>query len=239
MGGNVRKPFLSLAGIPVLVRTAQVFARVSEIGEKVIVVHREDLPRVDSLLASYGIRGFRLVAGGERRQDSVFLGVRALSEKVHGVLVHDGVRPLVSEALVRKMAAYAREGRVVVPALPVKDTIKEISGLQVMRTPKRGDLVRVQTPQAFPRAELLRALEEAEWRGWEVTDEASVFELLGHPVFWTEGEEYNLKITTPEDLAVAESLIRVLFASEGAEGRGLCDGEAGVPPASKGGDTEP
>ncbi|MBE3550157.1 MAG: 2-C-methyl-D-erythritol 4-phosphate cytidylyltransferase [Brockia lithotrophica] len=239
MGGTVRKPFLPLAGVPVLVHTARVFARVSDIEERVIVVHREDLTRADSLLASYGIRGFRLVAGGERRQDSVFLGVRALSDEVHGVLVHDGVRPLVSEALVRKMAVYARGGRVVVPALPVKDTIKEISGRQVLRTPKRESLIRVQTPQAFPRLELLRALEEAERRGWEVTDEASVFERLGFPVFWTEGEEYNLKLTTPEDLAMAEALLRILSVTGSSTGSSSRHEETGVPPALEGSDAEP
>jgi len=228
MGGPERKPFLLLSGVPILVHTARVFARIPEIAECVIVVHREDVLRTETLLATYELQGFRVVPGGERRQDSVLRGVRALSDDVYGVLVHDGVRPFVSEDLMRRLVAFAFEGRVVVPALPLKDTIKEISGRQVLRTPERESFVRVQTPQVFPRNELLRVLEEAERQGWEVTDEASLFERLGTPVFWTEGEERNFKLTTREDLILAEVISRLLTGAFDAFDMSFTDKVEGV-----------
>lgn len=165
-----------------------------EEGEALLVGHLEELAeRVD------------VVPGGTRRRDSVRAGFDAL-EGVDTVLVHDAARPFASGAVVERVGAHAVDGRAVVPALPIVDTLKEVDGRHVVRTVDRSRFVAVQTPQGFPAALLRRAHEEI---GDDVpaTDDAALCERLGAPVAWVEGDPLNRKLTEPDDWTWAERVL--------------------------------
>lgn len=202
-GGAARKQFVELAGEPVVARACRPFLEASDVAEVVLVLPAEiagDPPGwVDPL-------GIRIVAGGLTRRDSVSRGLAGLSGDVERVLVHDGVRPLVTGALLLRVLDAVGGGGAV-PALPVVDTVKEVEGERVVRTLERGRLRRVQTPQGFRRSALERAHAEVEEEA-TVTDDASLLEAIGLPVHVVRGEERNLKITTREDLDRAERLLR-------------------------------
>ncbi|HET6210884.1 MAG TPA: 2-C-methyl-D-erythritol 4-phosphate cytidylyltransferase, partial [Jatrophihabitans sp.] len=149
----------------------------------------------------------RVVAGGASRQESVALGLAALSDAVEYVLIQDAARPLVPAGLISAVLVALFEGAdAVVPVLPVLDTIRQVDGAgQVVGTPDRSRLRRVQTPQGF-RLALLRAAHAANPAG-EVTDDAALVEAQGHPVRTVPGDEAAFKITTPHDLRLAELLV--------------------------------
>jgi 2-C-methyl-D-erythritol 4-phosphate cytidylyltransferase len=149
-----------------------------------------------------------VVAGGVRRQDSVAAGLEALPPEVNLVVVHDGVRPFVTAEMVAAVVEAAKDVGAAVTAVPVTDTVKKVDGGVVVETLRRERLVCVQTPQAFSRSLLAEALGRAETDGVAGTDEAALVERLGHPVRVVSGSPYNLKITTPEDWALAEALLR-------------------------------
>lgn len=204
MGGEA-KQFRRLESRPTLCWSAR--ALLEALAGPIAVVLPED--RLDEgrrlLLAHLpdGRDRFRAVAGGERRRDSVLAGLAAV-EEAKTVLVHDAVRPFASAALVARVGARAVEGRAVVPALPVRDTLKEVEDGRVVRTVPRARLVAVQTPQGFPLAVLRRAHEaDAE----DATDDAALVERAGHPVTWVEGERMNVKLTDPDDWAWAEDVV--------------------------------
>jgi len=196
------KLFVSLGGRPLLAHSVETFLSVAVVDEIVAVVRSERMARWMALARRYGWPArVRFCAGGERRQDSVRLGL----ELVPGegwVLVHDGARPLVSpELIVRGLEAAAACGAAV-PVLPVVETVKRVTaeGL-VEETLPRERLVTVQTPQVF-RVELLRAAHERLGRGHDVfTDDAAMLEALGLPVAVFPGDPWNRKVTTGEDLA--------------------------------------
>lgn len=207
MGGTVRKPLRALGGRPILARALDAFARIPGIRARVAVVHPRDLDRAPRTVGRSG-RGVRFVAGGERRQDSVLAGLRALPLSCTHALVHDAARPLVSAAAIRRVMAAALRSGAASLALPLKDTPKRDDGRgRILKTVPREGLWRAQTPQAFRRGLLLRALERASRLGVEVTDEAQAVERLGVRVALVPGEETNLKITTPGDLRIAEALL--------------------------------
>jgi 2-C-methyl-D-erythritol 4-phosphate cytidylyltransferase len=188
------KAFLDLEGVPLLRRAAAPFARLAD---RVVVVRRADLERA-------AMPGWKVVAGGARRRDSVALGVAALDPGTAIVLVHDAARPLVTEALVDRVAAAARQHAAVVPVVPLHDTIKRVQAGRVLETLDRASLVAVQTPQAF-RADLLRrALARTDA---DATDEAALVEALGETVATVPGDPRNVKITTPEDLPLIRALL--------------------------------
>ena len=145
------------------------------------------------------------VPGGDRRRDSVASGLAAISDRAGLVLIHDAARPLVTADLVRRVIDRFLIGDVagVVPAIPIRDTLKRIAGDIVVETVDRGDLVAVQTPQGFD-LETLRAAHAAS--GADATDDASMVEAIGGTIAIVGGDPANLKVTYPEDLAVAEAL---------------------------------
>jgi 2-C-methyl-D-erythritol 4-phosphate cytidylyltransferase len=146
--------------------------------------------------------------GGKRRQDSVLSGFRQIDpEKAEIVLVHDGVRSLVREDLIDRVIEATREAGAAVPAIPVEDTIKLVEGDEVSRTLDRKRLFRVQTPQGFSYPILKAALDKATEEKFYGTDEASLVERTGKKVFVVQGDPKNIKITTPEDLRVAEAFL--------------------------------
>lgn len=194
MNSNINKQFMSVAGQPVLTRTLLSLAEY--VGECIVVARsgEEEMCRQ----AALGIKDVKVITGGLTRQDSVFNGLeQALGEFV---LIHDGNRPLASSALIQRVIEAASGHGAAIPAIPVVDTIKEVSQGEVQSTLPRHLLRAVQTPQVFRRDLLLKAYRHASANQLEVTDDSALVEALGHPVAVVEGERTNLKITTPDDI---------------------------------------
>ncbi|MCL6620735.1 MAG: 2-C-methyl-D-erythritol 4-phosphate cytidylyltransferase [Syntrophobacterales bacterium] len=219
MGTATPKPYLTLAGKPILAHTLAVFEALPEVQEITLVVHPRELEQCqERIIIPYGFRKvLRLVPGGKERQDSVYHGLKALMGVggVDLVLVHDGVRPLVRPEDIRRVLRAARRYGAAVLGWPAQDTLKRVSAQgEVLETLDRRQIWQIQTPQAF-RAELLwRAYVTAYERGFYATDEAALVEALPHPVRVLQGAPFNLKITTPADLVVAEALL--VRAAEGS-----------------------
>ncbi|MFC5700940.1 2-C-methyl-D-erythritol 4-phosphate cytidylyltransferase [Cohnella faecalis] len=204
MGAADNKPYLPIAGRPVLAYTLEAFERCDAVETVVIVAAPGEEERARELVAKEGFRKTAaVVTGGAERQDSVLAGVNALD--TDGVLVHDAARPLVEPERIAACCRSAEENGAAALAVPVKDTIKvtDKDGFMVA-TPDRSALWAVQTPQAFARAELIEAHRLAREAGAAATDDTMLMELLGRTVAVVPGDYRNLKITTPEDLLVAE-----------------------------------
>lgn len=212
--GAARKGVVVVHGRPLAAWSVEALARTPGVGEVVVVLHADDLRRVetdpaDPLGTALRAAGAtRFVAGGARRQDSTLEGVRATAPAADVVLVHDAARPLLASEDARRALEKAREVGAALLAVPAKDTVKRVGpdGL-VRETPPRRECWLAQTPQCARRALLLEALEAAVREGVEVTDEASAVERLGHPVAVVEGSYENLKLTTAEDLPVVQRLL--------------------------------
>ena len=209
MGTQRRKQYLSLAGLPILTRTLQVFDRSRIVEQILVAVPTSELRFCETeIVARAGLKKrVALVAGGARRQDSVFNGLQWLSEGEGIVLIHDGVRPLVTEALIDACIQGASEWGACIPAVRAVDTPKQINADGIItRTISRETLRMAQTPQAFRLSLIHNAHAEARRRGLEATDDASLVEYMGAAVHVIPGLPENIKITTPGDLAVAEAL---------------------------------
>lgn len=211
VGRREGKQFLALAGVPVLARSLSNIAVLPGIEEIVMVVSADHVGRAASeIVPAYGSgKEIRVIAGGERRQESVFRALRALSSRPDIVIVHDGARPLATPALfLRAMKALEDCGcEGIIAAVPVVDTVKEVEGGWVMRTPDRQRLWAVQTPQCFRSAALIDAHERAFREGVWATDDAALLERYRYRVRVVEGELTNLKITYASDLILAEALL--------------------------------
>ncbi len=207
MGAPQAKQFLEIDGRPILALTLFPFEQCEAVDGLVLAVPQEavDYCRRE-IVERHGIRKVRaVVAGGGRRQDSVRAGLEAAGSEFGWVLVHDGVRPMVTPEFLTRVIRAGRRHGAVTAALPVKETVKEVSETgAVLGTLRRENLRTVQTPQVFRFPDLLRAHRLALEEGWEeAADDAVLIEKLGIPVQAVEGLEENVKITTPEDLAWA------------------------------------
>lgn len=208
--GGVNKLLQPLDGVPVLVRTLTALQQAESIDEIVVATREEDLVEISRLCRTYGItKCAKVVRGGENRAHSVLLAALEASPEVKLLAVQDGARPLVTPELIDRTVAAAVRCGAAAPAVPVKDTIKEVrDGGAVERTVDRSALRAVQTPQVFDANLLKAALQDAVEKGIPVTDDCGAVERLGKVVFLLDGEEENLKITTPVDLILAEALLR-------------------------------
>jgi 2-C-methyl-D-erythritol 4-phosphate cytidylyltransferase len=211
MGGDLSKPLIALAGRPLILHTLDRFAR-SQVRKVILVVPEQQKQKFEKMVrADPQQKGLDCVveSGGPRRQDSVRRGLNRLDEDCEVVVIHDGARPLVSPALIDRCVDLALEEGAAVVGVPVRDTIKVVSAsLRVESTPPRDSLWEIQTPQAFRVETIREAHRRAEQDGVEATDDAMLVERLGRNVALIEGERNNLKITTPEDLVLAEALLR-------------------------------
>jgi 2-C-methyl-D-erythritol 4-phosphate cytidylyltransferase len=206
MGSAVKKQFIELDGKPVLLHTLALFDGLEYVKEIVVVTAAEDVERTQRMLAAYP--GVRVVPGGAERQDSVYLGIKALHSSDY-VMIHDGARPFLSRPTLEKLIQAVRVKRAVILAVPVKDTIKRTDETGVvMETPPRKSLWTVQTPQAFALSDILAAHEQARREGFLGTDDASLMERAGQAVHIIEGEYTNIKLTTPEDLVFGEAILK-------------------------------
>jgi 2-C-methyl-D-erythritol 4-phosphate cytidylyltransferase len=173
----------------------------------IVIVTREDLILPIHNLCREFPKVMEVVAGGKSRQESVQRGVNALDQKVELVAIHDGARPLITWQLIDRCIRAGNTYGAAAPAIPVKDTIKTVEGGIVVNTPERAKLRAVQTPQVFDLDLLQGALLKAQQDGAEVTDDCSAVERLGMKIKIVEGDEKNLKVTTPMDLKIAEMLL--------------------------------
>ncbi len=204
--GGIDKVMAPLEGEPMVKRTVRQFQECDAIRE-IVIVTRPDLILPITDLARDMDKVKAVVAGGSSRQESVQLGLNALSEQVKLVAVHDGARPLITWHVIDRAVRAANSYGAAAPAIPVKDTVKVVRGGVVQETPDRSTLYAVQTPQVFDLDLLRGALKKAEQDKVEVTDDCSAVEYLGMRVKIVEGDERNLKVTTPMDLAVAKMLL--------------------------------
>jgi len=204
--GGIDKVMASLKGESMIVRTVRTFQN-CEVIREIVIVTRSDLlvPIMDLCHGFDKVRA--VIVGGDTRADSVKRGLGVLSENIKLAAIQDGARPLVTDAVIDRTVRCANSYGAAAPAIPVKDTIKLVKGGIVEHTPDRGALKAVQTPQVFDRELLQCALKKAENEGAAITDDCSAVELLGMSVRIVEGDERNIKITTPMDLKIAEMLL--------------------------------
>lgn len=210
MAGKRPKQFLELAGTPIIFHTLKVFEQCDVIQEIIVVLAADEVETFRSLVEKYRARKIRsVVSGGATRAESVLHGLRAAPEETTEIVaVHDGVRPFVTaEEITRTVAAAKSEGAAILVSTPV-DTVKEITDGAVIRTLKRANLRNALTPQCFRYTLLRRAYEDADVFDPDLTDESSLVERLGVKIVAVEGSPRNIKITRPEDLVVAEALLR-------------------------------
>lgn len=211
MGSDQRKQYLHLSGRPILVRTLQAFDRCDQIQQILVAVPKSEIYFCErQIIAGAGLRKkVVLIAGGKRRQDSVFNGLQLLGPEEGLVLIHDGVRPLVPLSLIEACIEGATQWGACIPAVMAVDTPKQIDSRGIItRTVERKQLRMAQTPQAFKLPLIFRAYMEARRLGRLATDDASLVEALGIPVHVIAGLRENIKITTADDMLYAEALLK-------------------------------
>ncbi|MGE5480213.1 MAG: 2-C-methyl-D-erythritol 4-phosphate cytidylyltransferase [Chloroflexota bacterium] len=205
--GNVPKQFIEIGGAPVIIHTLRIFEEIEEVESIVVPVHSEWFSHTKELLKQYGIKKVKeVIVGGKERQDSVgnALTTKAIAES-ELVLVHDAVRPFVSTELVRKIMETAEEEGAAIPAVAPRDTVKEINSKGiVIKTLDRSKLSLVQTPQGYWTDIIKTAYTKASEASYFGTDSSELVEFIGYKVTAVEGEDSNIKITTPFDLKIAE-----------------------------------
>jgi 2-C-methyl-D-erythritol 4-phosphate cytidylyltransferase len=202
------KQYRSVAGVPMVLRALRPFTSHPEIAHVALVLPRGDAAHPPEFLAGLAGELVTLVDGGLERIDSVAAGLDVLSPDCSVILVHDAARPFVEPQVIDAVIRVARDGVAAIAAVPVTDTIKEVSAeddRRVVRTVPRERLWRAQTPQGFPRALLVEAHERARRAGLSATDDAALVERLGAIVVVVPDSPRNVKITTPEDLMWAEA----------------------------------
>ena len=205
MGAQRNKVLLKLAGKPVIVRAVDAFTNL--VDGVILISREEDIPDMRAAMAAANLP-VTIVAGGDSRQASVWNGLCALPESCTHVLIHDGARCLVDEGTIRRCMASVENHGTGVAAIPAIDTIKQVDADEIVTaTPDRSQLRAVQTPQGFTVELIRRAHMSAQQAGFLGTDDASLVERLGHPVRLTEGNRRNIKLTTPEDLIMAETFL--------------------------------
>lgn len=204
--GGIDKVMAELDGEPMIVRTVRTFQTCEAIRE-IVIVTREDLIMPIMTLCADFDKVKAVVVGGASRAESVLMGLSALSAQVKLAAIQDGARPLVTHAVIDRTVRAAHSYGAAAPAIPVKDTIKVVTGGVVSNTPDRKTLQAVQTPQVFDLELLKGALKKAFQDKAEITDDCSAVERLGMSVKIVEGDERNIKVTTPLDLGIAKLLL--------------------------------
>lgn len=210
MGGQGNKLLLELAGTPILLYTLKTFEDCPYIKEIVIPAAAEDIPSINNLVNCHGLKKVTaIVEGGRERQDSVARALQALSPQVRKAVVHDGARPLLTAGELNSFLEEAVNLEAAVMAVPVKDTIKKVDQEGwVIETPSRDHLKAIQTPQLFDRLLLEKLHKLAFDEKYYATDDAALLEWQGYRAKVLQGSYENIKVTTPEDLLLAEAILR-------------------------------
>lgn len=210
MKADINKQFLKIADKEVIAHTIDKFYNNENIGEIVIVL-REDEKEFfqENIIDKYGYKNIKIAFGGRERQDSVYNGLKELDKNCEIVLIHDGARPFVTNETIEKSIECARKYNCAIVGVPVKDTIKIVNkNNDVCDTPNRNTLWSIQTPQVFDYSLIMKAHEKAKCDEYYGTDDSMLMEYLGYNVKVVEGSYNNIKITTPEDLKIAEEILR-------------------------------
>jgi 2-C-methyl-D-erythritol 4-phosphate cytidylyltransferase len=206
--GDQGKQYLLLKGKPMLAYTLLAFQNCSAIQRIIIVANKEDLNRCQDLVSQYEIsKVFRIVEGGKERQDSVYNGLQVLPEGTKVIAVHDGARPLIFPDLIESSLSRLKGWDGVVVGVPTKDTLKLVKGEKVIETLNRQGVWQIQSPQVFFVDLLIKAYQEAHKEGFYGTDDAVLMERMGYKIRIIMGSYENIKITTPEDVVVAEAIL--------------------------------
>ncbi len=214
MGMGMNKAFVPVREVPILVHCMKMLAETNLIARAIVVLAADEVADGEKLLQSYSQKYFPqlpfcVVAGGKERQDSVANALAVIEEESCYVAVHDGARPFAGREVFERTLAAAKKYGAAIAAVPVKNTIKVVDNNgKVVATPLRSSLQAVQTPQIFAVELLKKAYAYLKEHPAQVTDDASVVELLGKDVFVAQGRYENIKITTPEDLIFAENYLK-------------------------------
>ena len=210
MGTEISKQFLPLGGKEILAHTVQKFEKAKNIRDIILVTGADSLQDVQEMAQEYGWEKIvSIVAGGKERQDSVWNGLQQVAADTEIILIHDGVRPFVTEDILNISIETALEMGGCVAGVPAKDTIKVCDGENIaIATPDRSTLWQIQTPQTFRKERIVKAYEQAKEDGFVGTDDASFAEHCGYPVKVIMGSYRNIKITTKEDLVIGEAFLK-------------------------------
>ena len=210
MSGGGRKQFVKIGGKPIFAYTLEIFENSAAVDHIVMVVPRDsvDFAR-EEVVEELGFKKVHdIVYGGETRQQSVFNGLKALKNNTGWALIHDAVRPLVSEVLIKRVLDAAHKGGAAITGVPARDTVKQVESGQIVGTLDRRLLWLAQTPQCFRYDIILDAHKKAGAEGFKATDDASLVEKYGTKVAVAVGSYSNLKITSPEDIPIFEYFLR-------------------------------
>lgn len=207
MNAGKNKQFIELEQVPVIVHTLRVFEDHSMCVGIILVINEQERADFLQLINDYGLSKVKhLVVGGSERQFSVYNGLQAVDEG-EIVLIHDGARPFITQRGIENLLSKAKETGAAILAVPVKDTIKRVQNGLVTETVERSSIWSVQTPQAFQLSLVLEAHQRANKENYLGTDDASLVERLGSPISIVHGNYTNIKLTTPEDLVIAKSIL--------------------------------
>lgn len=222
MGSAIPKQFLMLGDVPLILHALLAFERAPSVVEVILVVPGDERDRaLSEVVERYGLKKvLKVVAGGATRQESVYHGLKETDEQTEIVVVHDAVRPFVTEDLIERSVETARQDGGAVVAVPMKDTPKQVGADgKIQRTLERSGLWLAQTPQTFRRGILVEAYRRAEIDRLHATDDAALVERLSHQIGIVPGSWENIKITTPEDLVIAEAILTARLAGTSARDR--------------------
>lgn len=209
MGGKVSKQLLLLDGKPVIAHTLAAFEAAQSIDEIVVVTRAEDIEEISAIAQKYSAsKCAGIVAGGATRQLSVAQGIGAVNERTEYIAIHDGARPLITPQCIDKTVYTAFECKACTVGTAVVDTVKQVDcNGKIVATPERASLRAVQTPQVFLLPLYLSSMQAAREQGLDFTDDCQLAEAAGFAVTVVEGDEENIKITSPKDVALAQALL--------------------------------
>ena len=210
MRSAISKQFIDIKGKPIIYYTLNKFSENKKIDNIIVVLPEDEVKYFkENILKKYELRINKIVIGGKERQDSVYNALKSLkNSSTDIVLIHDGARPFISERIINEGIKFAEIYGAAAPGVMPKDTIKVKNEKNFsVDTPNRANLVSIQTPQVFKFDEILECHEKIRYNGEKVTDDTMVVEKYGYSVYLYDGEYTNIKVTTPEDLILAERLI--------------------------------
>lgn len=210
MRSAISKQFIDIKGKPIIYYTLKKFSENKKIDNMIVVLPEDEVKYFkENILKKYELRINKIVIGGKERQDSVYNALKSLkNSSTDIVLIHDGARPFISERIINEGIKFAEIYGAAAPGVMPKDTIKVKNEKNFsVDTPNRANLVSIQTPQVFKFDEILECHEKIRYNGEKVTDDTMVVEKYGYSVYLYDGEYTNIKVTTPEDLILAERLI--------------------------------
>ena len=213
MQADRAKQMLEIGGVPILIHTLRRFEKCEAVDQVVLIVQPSMTSEILQLISRYGLRKIvRVVGGGPERQDSVYRGLHAISEEGAGVIIiHDAARPFVRPEEITAIIERAAAIGAALMAVPATDTVKQVKSGRIKRTLDRRRIYLAQTPQAFLYSIIREAYDKANADGFMATDDAQLVERLGRRVSIVEGSPYNIKITRPLDLRLAEAIHKNYF----------------------------